>query len=73
VIVARHETDLLSLVFAIVFVALGATFLTGDVDVTDFFSVWALPTLFLSAGLVLVAVAVNRYRRNQEIDAPVDF
>jgi hypothetical protein len=71
--VTRHETDLLSLVFALIFVTQGAIFLTGDIDVTDFISVWALPVVFLSAGLVLVAVALNRYRRNQEDDPPADF
>lgn len=69
----RHDPDLLSLVFALIFVTLGAIFITGDVDAMDFFSVWALPVLFLSSGLVLVAVAISRYRRNQEDDGPVDF
>lgn len=54
----------MSLAFAVIFIMIGAAFWFGDVDAFEFVSVWALPMLLVSAGLVLGAVAVIRYRRD---------
>ena len=62
--VQRHETDPLSLAFALIFIIVGAAFWFGDIDAFEFISVWALPVVLVSAGLVLGAVALIRYRRN---------
>lgn len=60
----RHETDPLSLAFAAIFIVIGAAFWFGDVNAFEFISVWALPVVLVSAGLVLGAVALIRYRRD---------
>lgn len=58
----RHETDPLSLAFAIIFLTIGTAFLFGGVDAFEFVSVWALPVVLLATGIVLGAVALGRYR-----------
>lgn len=60
----KHQTDPMSLAFAVIFITVGAAFWLGDVDAFEFVSVWALPLVLVSAGLVLGAVAVIRYRRD---------
>ena len=60
----KHETDPLSLAFALIFMTVGAAFWFGDIDAFEFVSVWALPLVLVSAGLVLGAVALIRYRRD---------
>ena len=60
----KHQTDPMSLAFAVIFIVVGAAFWFGNVDAFEFVSVWALPMLLVSAGLVLGAVAVIRYRRD---------
>lgn len=59
----RHETDFLSLTFAVLFLAIGVLFVTGEVDPAEFIRVWALPVALLGAGLVLGALGVTRHRR----------
>jgi cytochrome c-type biogenesis protein CcmH/NrfF len=66
----RHETDVVSLGFAIVFIGIGASFLTGTVNVTRFLAVWALPMGFLATGIILGAAALTRYHRRQENHVP---
>lgn len=58
----RHETDFLSLTFAVLFVSIGVLFLSGEVDPAEFVRLWALPVVLLSAGLVLGALGVARHR-----------
>ncbi|HEV3472673.1 MAG TPA: hypothetical protein VG408_05640, partial [Actinomycetota bacterium] len=67
VAVQRHETDALSLAFAIIFMTIGGLFMTGRVDAFDFISTWALPGVLVATGVVLAAVATMRYRRNREV------
>lgn len=70
----RHELDVLSLVFAILFIALGAIFLTGDVHVGEFIRVWALPMSLVTGSFILGAIAVSSHRRqNKEDDQSIGF
>ena len=62
----RHETDFLSLTFAVLFLSIGILFLTGEVDPAEFVRVWALPVALLGGGLVLGALGLTRHRRLQE-------
>lgn len=59
----RHETDFLSLTFAVLFLSVGVLFLTDEVDPAEFVRLWALPVVLLSAGLVLGALGLARHRR----------
>lgn len=59
----RHETDFLSLTFAVLFLSIGILFLTGEVDPTEFLRLWALPVALLGAGLVMAALGLARHRR----------
>src|SRR3712207_4273442 len=59
----KHETDFLSLTFAVMFLAIGVLFLTGEVDPAEFVRVWALPVALLGGGLVLGALGLARHRR----------
>ena len=61
--VERHETDVVSLAFAAIFITIGAVFLSGRVDAFDFVTIWAMPVTLVATGLLLGAVAVVRYRR----------
>lgn len=70
----RHETDLVSLVFGVMFLAVGGVFVSGAVDVGDFVAVWALPLTFVAGGLVLAAFAVNLHRRkNRQDEQTIEF
>jgi hypothetical protein len=64
----RHETDFLSLTFAVFFLSIGGLFLTGEVDPAEFVRVWALPIALLGAGLVLGALGLARHRRLHAAD-----
>ena len=59
----RHETDPISLAFAVIFLTIGGAFLFGDVDAFEFVSVWALPAVLLATGILLGAVALGRHRK----------
>lgn len=59
----KHETDFLSLTFAVLFLAIGVLFLTDEVDPAEFVRLWAFPVVLLSAGLVLGALGLARHRR----------
>ena len=59
----RHDTDILSLTCAVIYLSIGILFLTGDVDPAEFLRVWALPIALLGAGLVLGALGLSRHRR----------
>lgn len=59
----RHETDFLSLTFAVLFLSIGILFLTGEIDPAEFVRVWAFPVVLLGAGLVLGALGLARHRR----------
>lgn len=59
----RHQTDLLSMTFALIFMAIGILFLTGRVDAGDFVRMWALPIVLVSAGLVMGAFGLARHQR----------
>ncbi len=67
----RHETDFLSLTFALVFLSIGTLFLTGEVDPAEFLRVWALPVAVLGVGLVLGALGLARHRRLRTAPDPV--
>ena len=59
----RHETDVVSLTFALIFMTIGVLFLSGRVDAGDFVRMWALPLALVALGLVLGASALARYQR----------
>lgn len=61
----RHETDVLSLTCALIFVSIGLLFLSGRVDAGDFVRMWALPIALVAAGLVLGALGFARHQRAQ--------
>lgn len=58
----RHETDFVSAIVGVVFVVLGAILVGGRVEADDFSAAWALPAVLIAIGLVVAAVAANRYR-----------
>ena len=59
----RHALDPLSVVFGAIFSLLGALFLFGDIDAATVTTAWAWAALFGTAGLVLIAVGIQRQRR----------
>jgi len=71
--VKRHDVDLVSFVFALLFLVVGAIFFAGDVDVVDFIQVWALPGALLVMGLILGAVTIDRFRKRHDDDQAIDF
>jgi hypothetical protein len=66
----RHAMDPVSLVFGLVFVAIGLTFLIGRTDVADLHldRIWPIPIIVL--GGAIVAVSVWRGRAAPPQDEP---
>ena len=59
----RHETDVLSMTFALIFITIGLLFVTGSVDAADFVRKWSFPIALVAAGLVFGAFGLTRFQR----------
>jgi hypothetical protein len=69
--VKKHGTDFVSAIAGLLFVLLGALLVGGRVEADDFSSLWALPAVLIAIGLVVAAVAANRYKSLRSAD-PVE-
>ncbi|MFN2589090.1 MAG: hypothetical protein ABR613_13375 [Actinomycetota bacterium] len=63
----RHRFDPFSFVFGITFSGPGAAFLDSDVDVADLTGAGWLPLPALVAGLLLLAVGLDRSRGGRAV------
>lgn len=68
----RHPLDPFSLIFGIVFAAVGGVLLDTDVDVTDLSGAWFLPLPLLLFGLVLLGMALTQVRERPIASTPGD-
>lgn len=56
----RHDIDVLSLVFGVVFLAMAATGLFDRVDFAPIEARWVWPTVLIVAGAIVLATSVRR-------------
>ncbi len=56
----RHDLDVVSLIFGILFLALASTALFDNIDLTPFEARWFLPALLIVAGVLVLVSSVNR-------------
>ena len=74
---SRHELDVTSLMFGLVFVLLGGSFLVAEANDADVDLTWLLSATLLAVGAVAVTVGVTRAVRQRPArtaadDAPAD-
>lgn len=56
----RHDLDLVSLIFGILFLGLASTALFDNIDLTPFEARWVWPVLLISAGALILVSSLNR-------------
>ena len=61
-----HKFEPTSLIFGLVFIGVGATFIRGDVEIWQLNWSWFLPGVLLVSGLLIVGSALSS--RNRSLD-----
>ncbi|HEY7874901.1 MAG TPA: hypothetical protein VIG64_07235 [Actinomycetota bacterium] len=64
----RHDTDFVSAIAGILFLVIGGVLAGGRVEADDFSAMWALPAVLIAVGLVVAAVAANRFKSGRAAD-----
>jgi hypothetical protein len=68
--VQRHDLDLVSLIFGIIFLGLASTGLFEDVDLAFVESRWIWPVLLIAAGGLVLAGSIRGGDEAAAADAP---